>query len=77
MEVLGVSAEDLGKMKESDEQAFDNVLQQATFKEYVFRVRAKVDTYNVRTFSLCLSLSLSLSLSVCVCVSDIVCGMYV
>ena len=47
MEVLGTSAEDLGNMRESDEQAFDNVFQQANFKEYIFRVRAKMDTYNV------------------------------
>ena len=48
MEVLGTSAEDLGSMKESDEQAFDNVFQQANFKEYTFKVRAKMDTFNVR-----------------------------
>ena len=48
MEVLGTSAEDLGSMKESDEQAFDNVFQQANFKEYTFRVRTKMDTFNVR-----------------------------
>lgn len=47
MEVLGTSSEDLGKMKDNDEQAYDNVFQQANFKEYVFCVRAKVDTYNV------------------------------
>ena len=48
MEVLGTSADDLGQMRETDEQAYDNIFQQANFKEYVFRVRAKVDTYNVR-----------------------------
>ena len=48
MEVLGTSAEDLGSMKDTDEQAFDNVFQQANFKEYIFRVRAKMDTFNVR-----------------------------
>ena len=48
MEVLGTSAEELGRMKESDEQAFDNVFQQANFKDYIFRVRAKMDTFNVR-----------------------------
>lgn len=50
MEVLGVSAEQLGEMKETDDQAFDNVFQQANFKEYVFRVRAKVDTFNVSQY---------------------------
>lgn len=51
MEVLGTSAEDLGSMRDSDEQAFDAVFQRANFKEYVFRVRAKVDTFNVRRIS--------------------------
>ena len=36
-----MSAEQLGEMRETDEQAFDNVFQQANFKEYVFHVRAK------------------------------------
>ena len=47
-EVLGISAEDLGQLRETDEQAYDDVFQKANFKEYVFRVRAKVDTFNVR-----------------------------
>ena len=51
MEVLGTSADDLGSMRDNDEQAFDAVFQQANFKEYVFRVRAKVDTFNVRRIS--------------------------
>ena len=45
--MLGTTAEDLGSMRDTDEQAFDNVFQQANFKEYTFRVRAKVDTFNV------------------------------
>ena len=45
--MLGTTAEDLGSMRDTDEQAFDNVFQQAYFKEYTFRVRAKVDTFNV------------------------------
>ena len=45
--MLGTSADELGQLRETDEQAYDNVFQQANFKEYVFRVRAKVDTYNV------------------------------
>lgn len=55
MEVLGISAEQLGEMKETDEQAFDNVFQQANFKEYVFRVRAKVDTFNVSQYFIAIS----------------------
>jgi len=44
---LGKTADELGELRETDEQAFDLVFQQASFKEYMFRVRAKVDTYNV------------------------------
>ena len=47
MELLGKSAEELGELRDSDEQAYDLVFQQANFKEYIFRVRAKMDTYNV------------------------------
>ena len=47
MEVLGTTADDLGQMRDTDEQAFDNIFQQANFREYIFRVRAKVDNYNV------------------------------
>lgn len=46
MEMLGVSGDELGQMRETDEPAYDNVFQQANFKEYVFRIRAKVDTFN-------------------------------
>ena len=46
-EVLGTSAEELGRMKDTDESAFDGVFQQANFKEYIFKVRAKMDTFNV------------------------------
>ena len=44
---MGKTADELGELRETDEQAYDLVFQQANFKEYMFRVRAKVDTYNV------------------------------
>ena len=59
-----MSAEQLGEMRETDEQAFDNVFQQASFKEYVFCVRAKVDTFNVSTTT-CYVLVLYHALCVC------------
>ena len=46
-EILGKSAQELGELREADENAFDNIFQQANFKEFVFRARAKMDTYNV------------------------------
>jgi replication factor A1 len=58
-EVLGISAEDLGQLRETDEQAYDDVFQKANFKEYVFRVRAKVDTFNDEQRLKCLCVSAS------------------
>ncbi len=44
MEVLGVSAQELGEM---DENEYDQVFQKVNFKEFVFKVRAKMDVFNV------------------------------
>ncbi|XP_061197079.1 replication protein A 70 kDa DNA-binding subunit-like isoform X2 [Saccostrea echinata] len=44
--MLGVSADDLGSLKDSNESAFDQVFQDALFKSYIFKLRAKVETYN-------------------------------
>lgn len=44
--ILGKSADELGDMKENNEAAFDQVFQDAMFKSYIFRLRAKVETYN-------------------------------
>lgn len=45
-EILGKSAQELGELRETDENGFDTVFQDANFKEFVFRIRAKMDTYN-------------------------------
>ncbi len=47
-EILGVSAKELGELKDTNENAYDNIFQEANFKEFVFKCRAKMDTYNVR-----------------------------
>lgn len=44
--VLGLKADELGQLRENDEMRFDQVLQDALFKSYIFRMRAKVETYN-------------------------------
>ncbi|KAK7474490.1 hypothetical protein BaRGS_00034244 [Batillaria attramentaria] len=44
--LLGVKADELGDMRENNEPAFDQVFQQAVFKQYVFKLRAKVEMYN-------------------------------
>ncbi|CAI9740572.1 A 70 kDa DNA-binding subunit-like [Octopus vulgaris] len=47
--LLGVSADELGSLKEMDEFAFDQVFQEASFKSYIFNLRAKFETYNDET----------------------------
>ncbi|KAL5110312.1 Replication protein A 70 kDa DNA-binding subunit [Taenia crassiceps] len=45
--ILGRSAEELGAIKESkDENQMDSVFVDAIFKSWIFRLRAKVDTFN-------------------------------
>ncbi|KAH9282620.1 Replication protein A 70 kDa DNA-binding subunit [Echinococcus granulosus] len=45
--ILGRNAEELGAIKESkDENQMDNVFVNAIFKSWIFRLRAKVDTFN-------------------------------
>lgn len=44
--LLGVKADELGAMRENDEVGFDNVMQEALFKSYMFRMRAKMETFN-------------------------------
>ena len=39
--LLGVSAVDLGKMKEETPLEYDNVFAEVNFKPYLFRMRAK------------------------------------
>lgn len=46
-EVLGVDAQQLGELREQQNGGYEQVFQRANFKEYIFKVRAKVDTYNV------------------------------
>jgi replication factor A1 len=44
--VLGVDAQALGELREENEAEYDQVMQQAYFKDFTFVVRAKVETYN-------------------------------
>lgn len=47
MEVLGTDAQQLGTMRTTDETAFDDVFQKAMLKDFTFKVRAKMDMFNV------------------------------
>ncbi|MEE6469181.1 hypothetical protein FKM82_008528 [Ascaphus truei] len=44
--ILGQNATYLGELKEKNEQAFEEVFQNANFHSYTFRVRVKLETYN-------------------------------
>ena len=52
-EILGCSAQELGEMKEQNSPEYDSVFQKANFKAFMFRVRAKMDTYNVSSLLQC------------------------
>ncbi|KAE8622262.1 hypothetical protein XENTR_v10005168 [Xenopus tropicalis] len=44
--ILGQNATYLGELKEKNEQAYDEVFQNANFRSYTFRIRVKLETYN-------------------------------
>ncbi|KAI0216920.1 Replication protein A 70 kDa DNA-binding subunit [Lamellibrachia satsuma] len=44
--ILGRSADEIGQMRETDEAQFEQVFQEASFKSYIFKLRAKMETYN-------------------------------
>ncbi|XP_028662480.1 replication protein A 70 kDa DNA-binding subunit [Erpetoichthys calabaricus] len=44
--ILGQNAAYLGELRDSNEQAFEEVFQNANFRTYIFRNRVKLETYN-------------------------------
>jgi len=44
--LLGMKADELKRAKDTDTSRFESILQQAQWKPYTFRVRAKMDSYN-------------------------------
>ncbi|KAG8180228.1 hypothetical protein JTE90_016216, partial [Oedothorax gibbosus] len=44
--ILGVTAQELGSHKETDENRYNEVLAEANFKSYVFKLRTKLETFN-------------------------------
>ncbi|KAK3579832.1 hypothetical protein CHS0354_029562 [Potamilus streckersoni] len=44
--ILGKTAAELGQLRDSNEAAFDQVFQDALFKSFIIKLRAKVETYN-------------------------------
>ncbi|XP_046360245.1 replication protein A 70 kDa DNA-binding subunit-like isoform X1 [Haliotis rufescens] len=44
--LLSVKADELGSLRDSNEASFDQVFQDALFKSYIFKFRAKMEMYN-------------------------------
>ena len=44
--ILGQSTAYLGELKEKNEQSFEDVVQNANFRSFTFRIRVKLETYN-------------------------------
>jgi len=47
--VLGITAQELGQLKEDDNNRFMTILKEASFKEFNFKLRSKMETYNDET----------------------------
>lgn len=46
---LGATADEIGKAKESYQGNYDELFRKPLFKTYVFRIAARMDTFNVST----------------------------
>ena len=44
--MLGISADELGKMRDSNPESFQEVFNRANFKQFNLKLRAKMETYN-------------------------------
>ncbi|GBM05833.1 Replication protein A DNA-binding subunit [Araneus ventricosus] len=44
--ILGVNAQELGAYKETDEERYNEILTDANFKSYIFKLRTKMETFN-------------------------------
>lgn len=48
-QLLGATAEELGSLFERNDQRFEDIVNDAAFKQFVFRLRVKTETYNEET----------------------------
>ncbi len=44
--ILDRQADEIGQMKDTESPQFDQIFQDATFKSFIFKLRAKMETYN-------------------------------
>lgn len=47
--ILGISSQELGILKENNEERFNEILAEANFKSFIFRLRTKLETFNEET----------------------------
>uniref|UniRef100_A0A1I7XQ68 Rep_fac-A_C domain-containing protein n=1 Tax=Heterorhabditis bacteriophora TaxID=37862 RepID=A0A1I7XQ68_HETBA len=47
--LFGIEAQQLGELKQNDKEAYEAVFENARFKYYNWRIRAKAETYNEET----------------------------
>ena len=45
--LIGHSAQELQEIKKNDDNEFNRIIDDVNFRKYDFRIRAKVDTYQV------------------------------
>jgi len=55
--LLGITAEELGKLKESNETEFDQAMNKVNFSSYNFKIRARLETYMDESRLKCTALS--------------------
>lgn len=48
--VMSITAQELGELKENDNDAFLEKFANATFKSFIFKLRAKVEEFHVSSF---------------------------
>lgn len=46
-ELLNIKANELGVLKETNKDDFEKIMDSIVFKSYNFRLRCKIETYNV------------------------------
>jgi hypothetical protein len=50
--IIGKSADVIGRLKDTDNNEFQKIFEEATFKWYIFRLRVKMEMYNVSRYAL-------------------------
>lgn len=45
--ILGITAQELGELKENDNDAYLEKLGEVTFKSFIFKIRTKMETFGV------------------------------